>query len=96
MRNSVIDSSVQKDFISGHIYTLLTILQDAASAKKPLMITFLDLKNAFGSISHRLIFDMLRAVNVPSKIQKYVQSFYTQLFVIVTNRNWETPPIPFR
>ena len=48
MRNSVIDSSVQKGFISGlsgvfeHIYTLSAILQDATSAKKPLMIAFLD------------------------------------------------------
>ena len=59
------------------------------------MITFLDLKNAFGSVPHQLIFDMLRTVKVPSKIQRYVESFYSQLFVTVTSKNWETPPIPF-
>ena len=59
------------------------------------MVTFLDLKNAFGSVPHQLVFDMLRAVKVPSRIQDYVQSFYSQLFVSIANQTWETPPIPF-
>ena len=59
------------------------------------MVTFLDLKNAFGSVPHQLVFDMLRAVKVPSRIQDYVQSFYSQLFVSVANQTRETPPIPF-
>ena len=74
-RNKVIDASVQRGFITGlpgvfeHIYSLSAILQDATSAKRPLMITFLNLKNAFGSIPHQLIFYMLRTVKVPFKIQ---------------------------
>ena len=100
-RNKVIDASVQKGFITGlpgvfeHVYSLSAILQDATSAKRPLMITFLDLKNTFGSVPHQLIFDMLRTVKVPSKIQCYVESFYSKLFVTVTSKNWDTPPIPF-
>ena len=102
MENNVIDTSVQKGFITGlpgvfeHVYTLSAILQNATSAKKPLMITFLDLKNAFGSVPHQLIFDILQAVKVQSAIQEYIQSFYSQLFVTVTNKSWETPPITFR
>jgi len=97
----VIDTSIQKGFITGlpgvyeHIYSLSAILQDATSAKKPLMITFLDLKNAFGSIPHPLLFDTLKAVKVPSAVLSYVKSFYSKLFVIVTTKNWETSPIPF-
>ena len=70
-KNKVIDTSVQKGFISSlpgvfeHIYSLSAILQDALS---PLMITFLDLKNVFGSILHRLLFDMLEAVEVTSTL----------------------------
>ena len=51
--NDVLDASTQKGFISGmpdvfeHIYTLSAIMQDALSNGKPLMITFIDLKNAF-------------------------------------------------
>jgi len=63
--------------------------------KKPLIITFLDLKNAFGSVPRQLIFDMLKAVQVPSQIQSYIESFYCQLYLTVVTKNWETPPIPF-
>jgi len=101
-KNNVIDTSIQKGFISNlpgvyeHIYSLSAILQDATSTKKPLMITFLDLKNAFGSIPHQLIFDMLRFVKVPSSVLNYVESFYSKLFVTVTTKYWKTSPIPFR
>jgi len=67
-KNKVINASVQKGFITGlpgvfkHIiYSLSAILQDTTSAQHPLMITLLDLKNAFGSISHQLLFDMMEA-----------------------------------
>ena len=59
------------------------------------MISFLDLKNSFGLVPHQLILDMLSAVKVPSRIQSYIESFYSRLFVTVTSKNWETPPIPF-
>ena len=100
--NGVIDTSVQKGFVSGlpgvfeHIYSLSAIMQDAKTNKSPLMMTFLDLKNAFGSVSHQLIFDMLNEVKVPTPFVNYVRSFYSQLFVVVTTKSWETPPIPFR
>ena len=100
--NNVIDSSVQKGLLTGlpgifeHVYSLSAILQDVLTNKKPLMMTFLDLKNAFGSVSHQLIFDMLKAVRVPSAFFHYIQSFYSQLSVTITSRAWETDSIPFR
>ena len=98
-KNNVIDTCVQKGFITGlpgvfeHIYSLSAILHDATSTTKPLMTTFLDLKN--GSVPHQLLFDMLRAVKIPSAVLNYVRSFYSKLFVIVTTKSWVTPPIPF-
>ena len=100
--NDVLDTSTQKGFISGmpgvfeHINTLSAIMQDALSDGKPLMITFIDLKNAFGSVSHLLIFDMLRAVKVPAFLLNYTHSFYSKLSVIVLSNSWETSPIPFQ
>ena len=97
----MINTSIQKGFISSvpgvfeHIYSLSAILPDSTSIRKPAMITFLDLKNAFGSVPHQLLFDMLRAVRVPSSVLNYVESFYSQLFVIIATRNWETLLIPF-
>ena len=100
--NNVIDTSIQKGFVSGlpgvfeHIYSLSAIMEDALTNRKPLMMTFLDLKNAFGSVSHQLIFDMLEAVKVPPSFKDYVQSFYSQFFVIVKGNSWETDQIPFK
>ena len=98
----VLDTSVQKGFISGmpdvfeHIYSLSAIMQDALSNKKPLMATFIDLKNAFGSVSHHLIFDMLRAVKVPTFFLDYMFSFYSQLSVTVMCDYWKTASISFQ
>ena len=100
--NSVIDACVQKGFLTGvpgvfeHVYSLSAILQDALAKKKPLMMIFLDLRNAFGSVSHQLIFDMLTAVRVPSSYLQYIQSFYSHLSVTIMSKSWETDPIPFR
>jgi len=100
--NNIIDTSVQKGFVTGlpgvfeHIYSLSAIMEDALANKKPLMMTFLDLKNTFGSISHQLIFDMLEAVKVPPSFIDYVKSFYSQLFVIIKSKSWETNLIPFK
>jgi len=73
-------------------------MENALANKKPLMMTFLDLKNAFGSVSHQLqlIFDMLQAVKVPPSVIDYIQSFYSQLFVMVKSKSWETDLIPFK
>ena len=38
---------------------------------------------------------MLAAVKVPSRIQSYIESLYSQLFVTVASKNWNTPLIPF-
>ena len=100
--NGVLDTSVQKGFVTGlagifeHIYTLSAIMQDAVSNKFPLMMTFLDLKNAFGSVPHGLMFSMLEAIKVPVSVVNYIQSFYSVLSVIVTSKTWETEPIPFK
>ena len=52
--NDILDTSIQKGFVSGlpgvfeHIYCLSAIMQDTLTNKCPLMMTFLDLKNALG------------------------------------------------
>ena len=79
-----------------HNYTLSAIMQDSLTKKCPLMMTFLDLKNVFGSVPHGLMFNMLEAVKVPSSVVHYIQSFYSTLSVIITNKTWETEPIPFQ
>ena len=80
-------------------YSLSAIMQDALTNKYHLMMSFLDLKNAFGSVPvpHALgIFNMLEAVEVHSYIVHYIQFLNSTLSVIITSKLWETDPIPFQ
>ena len=97
LSNSIVDASVQKRFISNfpgvfeHIFSVSSILEAAFKSKSPLMMTFIDLNNAFGSVPHNYIFDMLNAVRIwPT----YMQSLYSQLRAVVKCKAWSTPTIP--
>ena len=74
IQNGIIDMSTQKGFLSGvngmfeHVCTINTILDNAKTYNLPLAMTFIDLKNAFGSVSHKLIQDLLHYVKVPIEI----------------------------
>jgi hypothetical protein len=56
--NKIVDVSTQKGFISGingtmeHIFALNSLLENAKANSLPIFVTFLDLKNAFGSVPH--------------------------------------------
>ena len=100
LSNSVVDTSVQKGFISNfpgifeHIFSVSSILEAAFSTKSPLMMTFIDLNNAFGSVPHSYIFDMLRAIQVPASVVAYIRSLYSQLRAVVKCKSWTTSTIP--
>ena len=56
--NNIIDASLRKGFLTGingtmeHIFSVSAIVQNALQHSLPLAMTFLDLENVFGSISH--------------------------------------------
>ena len=78
--NDFIDVKIQKGFLSGisgvleHIMSLNTIMENAKQHHNPLYVSFLDLKNAFGSIPHGLISDVLHYVQVPLAISEYINN----------------------
>jgi hypothetical protein len=59
--NNYIDVSLQKAYLEGingcieHIHVLHQIIQDAKARKRTVHISWIDLADAFGSISHELI-----------------------------------------
>ena len=99
MENSVIDTSVQKGFITGingvmeHILSMNTLLQDARGCANDLVITFIHLRNAFGSISHNLLLDMLAHVKPPVEVSSYITSMYSKLSTYVSTKSWKTQMI---
>uniref|UniRef100_A0A1X7UWX7 Reverse transcriptase domain-containing protein n=1 Tax=Amphimedon queenslandica TaxID=400682 RepID=A0A1X7UWX7_AMPQE len=91
-----LDSTLQKGFLSDvdgvmeHILSLNSILFNAKEHHLPLFMTFADLRNAFGSIHHQLISDMLSLVGVPNTIVSYVSDLYSKLSGSVSTRHWQT------
>ena len=99
-RNGLLDTSLQKGFVTDtngtieYIFAMSAIIQNARAHNSPLAVTFLDLKNAFGSVSHSLIRDMLAHIRLPPEICSYINSTYSQLTAYVETKDWSTPCFP--
>ena len=83
--NDIIDPSIQKSFQRGvngtmeHIFALTSTLEHARSSGLPLTISFLDLKIAFGSISHLLIKDIMSHLSLSYKVTTYISDLHSNL-----------------
>ena len=42
-----------------HIFSIESLLENARATKNPIVMSFLDLRNAFGSVCHQYLFDIL-------------------------------------
>ena len=95
--NHLIDPSIQKGFLRNcpgtyeHIFALNAILDQARQLDLPTIISFLDLKNAFGSVPHQLVFDILQHIRIPSGIINYIRDCYSQLTAHICTDTWSTP-----
>ena len=85
---------IQKGFLRGingtmeHIFSLSAIVDNARSNKLPLSLTFMDLRNAFGSVAHTK--DILNYVKLPNEVQSYVSSLYANLSAYIATKQWKT------
>ena len=83
--NSMVDKSIQKGFLRGvngcieHVFAIQSMLVNAMEHSLPLTLSFIDLKNAFGSISHAYITNILRFIRLPPKFTNYVSNLYSSI-----------------
>ena len=95
--NHLIDLSTQKRFLRNcpgtyeHIFALNSILDQVRQLDFPTIISFLDLKNAFGSVPHKLVFDILKHIQIPPGIINYIRDCYGQLTAYIHTDTWNTP-----
>lgn len=66
------------DGVAENILTLKAILVDARERSKELHIASIDIRNAFGSITHSAIMESLRQIGVDEKSVSYIQKAYGQ------------------
>ena len=94
--NEYIDSSIQKAFLKGiNIQVLQEVIQDAKAKKKSLHISWYDLTDAYGSISHDLITHCMKHFHMPEREIKYIESLYSKLNGKVMTKNWESERFRF-
>ena len=102
LSNKINNTSIQKGFLHGingvmkHIFCVNSIISHAKENGLPLAMTFIDLKNAFGSVPHdlNLIRDVLSAIKVPSEIQQYISNVHSQLTGSFNTKHWSSQQFP--
>ena len=78
--NNYIDKHVQKGFwpridgVAEHTQVLTNLMKDAKRNQRSIVVTLLDLKNAFGEINHKLIISALQYHHIPSEITNLIEN----------------------
>ena len=99
--NKYLDPSAQKAYINGingcveHVQVVQEVIQHAKANNKTVHITWFDLVDAFGSLSHMLIPHVFRHYHFPNEIISYIQNIYSKLRGKIRTTNWETELFEF-
>ena len=95
--NKYVEHEVQKGLtpkVSGkfvHTSQKAYLINHARLKQLSLLITLLDLKNAFGEVYHSLITEVFNYHHMPKEIQKLISSLYTGFHTSVITKSFPTP-----
>ena len=94
--NNYIDRVTQKGFLFGlpgcleHSFTLYEALRNAKDKKRQMVVAWIDLANAYGSVRHNLIQFALSWYHVPESIQHLIFNYYDKPMAKVQTSEWST------
>ena len=97
VENNYIEHNIQKGFtpkVAGtleHTAHMAHIINTARIKQRSVIITLLDLKNAFGELHHNLIYEVLQYYHLPREISDLIQSLYTNLQTSIITEQSSTP-----
>ena len=74
------------------MHSLWEALKEAKKKQRSIVVSWLDLANAYGSVRHNLIQFALNWYHVPVSIQRIVFNYYEKLSAKVVTREWQTKP----
>ena len=75
-----------------HTAQMSHIINKARIKQRSVVITLLDLKNAFGEVHHNLIPAVLKYHHIPHHIQQLIISRYSDLYTSIVSQHFTTPP----
>ena len=94
--NGFIEHKIQKGFLprlSGayeHTAQKAKVINNARSKQRSVVITLLDLKNAFGEIHHNLISEVLKYHHIPDHIQIRISRLYSNFQRSIISKSFQT------
>ena len=97
LNNNHIEQNTQKGFtpkLSGaleHTAQMAHTINTARTKQRSIVITLLDLKNAFGEVHHNLIHEVLEYHHVPNHIKNLIGSLYTNFQTSILTEQFNTP-----
>ena len=97
VENNYIEHNIQKGFtpkVAGtveHTAHMAHIINTARIKQRSVIITVLDLKNAFGELHHNLIYEVLQYHHLPREIRDLIQSLYTNFQTSIITEQFSTP-----
>ena len=92
VKNNYIKIIIQKGFLFGvpgcveHSFSLWEAIREAKDEPRVIVLSWLDLANAFGSVMHNLIQFALNWYHVPLAIQQLIFDYYEKLRAKVTTK----------
>lgn len=74
-----------------HSFAMFEALLDAKHNQRQIVIAWLDLKNAYGSVRHNLIQFALSWFHVPLIIRQLILNYYDKICAQIRSKEWRTP-----
>ena len=99
--NKYFDRTKQKGFLSNvagcpeHIAATKAAIRNAKDHYRQLVIAWIDLKNAFGSVNHNLIQFALWWYHVPPMFARIMFLYYELLVATIEGKEWSSKPFVF-
>jgi len=94
--NDYFKRAKQKGFLSGiagcseHVAALKAALRDSKTSHRQIVVAWIDLKNAFGSVSHNLIQFALDWYHVPTHLAEIIHTYYEMLVATIETKDWSS------
>ncbi|CAK8685086.1 unnamed protein product [Clavelina lepadiformis] len=77
-----------------HVFLLDSVVADAQMRRRPLVVSYLDIRNAFGSVRHECIVDVLKHFDAPDYLVGVVSDMYARGSCAVRTKRGLTGHIP--
>ena len=94
--NNYIQKNIQKGFLEGvagcieHTTAQWEMLQHAKRKSQQIVVAWLDLENAYGSVRHMLVQFALKWYHIPMAISELVFRYYDTIFLKVVTEDWSS------